>query len=130
MAFNVLVSDHFLNAHGHFVFTYPPSVFKRPSDINQVEFSKKKNFTLSCNYLLYPKCFGRQTHISSRSFKTKLACLLNGLIKWLNPREGKKKRILFSDWLPEREKWTHLACSGFPAFVPQGQLLFLCFLAI
>ena len=41
MVFNALVSDHFLNAHGHFVITCPPSVFKRPSDINQ-NFLKRK----------------------------------------------------------------------------------------
>ena len=31
------------------------------------------------------------------------------------------KRILHSDWLPERARWDHLASSGFPALVPQGK---------
>ena len=28
------------------------------------------------------------------------------------------KRILCSDWLPERARWTYLARSGLPALVP------------
>ena len=36
---------------------------------------------------------------------------------WLNPRAGKMKRILCSDWLPERAEWAFLARSGFPASV-------------
>ena len=40
MVLNVLVSDHFLNAHGHFFITCLPPVFKRPSDINE-NFLKK-----------------------------------------------------------------------------------------
>ena len=43
----------------------------------------------------------------------------------LNPRAGKMKRILRSNWLPERARWAHLARSGFPALVPQEQVLFL-----
>ena len=43
---------------------------------------------------------------------------------WLNPRAGKMKRILRSDWLPEREKWAHLARLGLSALVPQEKLLF------
>ena len=31
------------------------------------------------------------------------------------------KRILHSDWVPERARWDHLASSGFPALVPQGE---------
>ena len=41
------------------------------------------------------------------------------LIKWLAPRAGKMKRILCSDWLPERARWAHLARSGLPAIFPQ-----------
>jgi len=41
MVFNALVSNHFLNAHAHFIITCPPSVFKRPSDINH-NFLKRK----------------------------------------------------------------------------------------
>ena len=39
-------------------------------------------------------------------------------IIWLAPRAGKVKRILCSDWLPERARWAHLALSGFPALIP------------
>ena len=35
-------------------------------------------------------------------------------IIWLAPRLGKIKRILCSDCLPERARWTYHACSGFP----------------
>ena len=31
---------------------------------------------------------------------------------WLNQRAGKIKRILRSDWLPERARWAQLARSG------------------
>ena len=40
--------------------------------------------------------------------------------------------IMWSDWLSKRERWTHLACSGFPALVTQEKVLvkldniFLC----
>ena len=34
------------------------------------------------------------------------------------------KRILCSDWLPEQERWTHLARSGFPVSVRQEKGLF------
>ena len=40
MVLNVLVSDHFLNAHGHFFITCLPPFFKRLSDINE-NFLKK-----------------------------------------------------------------------------------------
>ena len=45
--------------------------------------------------------------------------LLCWLIKWLAPLAGKMKRILCSDWLPERARWVHLARSGLPAIFPQ-----------
>ena len=76
--FNALVSDHFLNANGHFIITCPPSVFKRPSDINQ-NFLKRKILHWVVIIYCTLSVFGRQTHILSRNFKTKLACLLNGL---------------------------------------------------
>ena len=44
-----------------------------------------------------------------------------------NPRTNKVKRILHSDWLPERARWDHLASSGFPALVPQGKSYFLLY---
>ena len=33
------------------------------------------------------------------------------LIIWLAPRAGKMNQILRCDWLPERARWSHLACS-------------------
>ena len=44
---------------------------------------------------------------------------------WLNRRAGKMKRALFSHWLPERVRQAHLTPSGFPALVPQEQVIFL-----
>ena len=40
---------------------------------------------------------------------------------FLNPRAGKIKRIMCSDWLPE-----HLAASGYPALVPQDNVVVIC----
>ena len=40
-------------------------------------------------------------------------------------RVGKMKQILHSDWLPEQERWVHLAHSGFPAFFSHEKVLFL-----
>ena len=40
------------------------------------------------------------------------------VMKFLNPRGGKIKRTMRSDWLPE-----HLAVSGHPALVPQDKVL-------
>ena len=34
-------------------------------------------------------------------------------IIWLAPRAGNMKRILCSDWLPERARWAYLTRSGF-----------------
>ena len=48
--------------------------------------------------------------------------ILTSNITWLNPQAGKMKRILCSDWLPERARWAQLTYSGFPAFVPQEQV--------
>ena len=44
---------------------------------------------------------------------------ISRFIIWLAPRAGKMKRILCSDWLPERARWAYLARSGLPALVPQ-----------
>ena len=41
------------------------------------------------------------------------------LIIWLNLRAGKMKRMLRSDWLPERPRWALPARLGFPALVLQ-----------
>ena len=40
------------------------------------------------------------------------------VVIFLNPRAGKIKRIMRSDWLSE-----HLAASGYPALVPQDKVL-------
>ena len=47
------------------------------------------------------------------------------LSTWLNLRAGKTKRILHSDWLPERARWAHLSRWGCPGLVPQVKVLFL-----
>ena len=44
---------------------------------------------------------------------------LMAFIIWLAPRAGKMKRILCSDWLPERARWAYFARLGLPALVPQ-----------
>ena len=36
-------------------------------------------------------------------------------IIWLAPQAGKMNQIARCDWLPERARWNHLACSGLPA---------------
>ena len=36
-------------------------------------------------------------------------------IIWLAPRVDKMTQISRCDWLPERERWSHLSCSGLPA---------------
>ena len=46
-------------------------------------------------------------------------------IIWLNPQAAKMKRILHSDWLPERARLSHPARSGFPALIPQVKVIFL-----
>ena len=45
-------------------------------------------------------------------------------MKWQNPRNEKMKRILRSDWLPERARWAHFPRSGFPVLVPREKVLF------
>ena len=41
------------------------------------------------------------------------------LSRRISPRAGKMKRILCSDWLPERARWAYLARSGLRALFPQ-----------
>ena len=52
-------------------------------------------------------------------------CRTIALIIWPNPQAGKMKRILFSDWLPERVRSANLAHSGFPPLVPQEKVPFI-----
>ena len=71
--------------------------------------------------------YGYQMKVPRVSAITRVDCIvyyrnltrIRGLIIWLAPRAGKTKRILFSDWLPERARWAYLARSGLPALVPQ-----------
>ena len=37
------------------------------------------------------------------------------LIIWLALQAGNKNQIMYCDWLPEGERWSHLARSGLPA---------------
>ena len=41
------------------------------------------------------------------------------IIKWQAPRAGKMRRILCSDWLHEREKWSDTTRTGLPVLFPQ-----------
>ena len=40
---------------------------------------------------------------------------IGDFIIWLNPRVGKMKRFLCSDWLPLRARWANRTRSEFPA---------------
>lgn len=42
-------------------------------------------------------------------------CTVAAFIIRVVPQAGKVKRILSSDWLPERAIYSYLACSGLPA---------------
>ena len=42
-------------------------------------------------------------------------CYLMVFIIWPAPRAGKMNQIARCNWLPERERWSHLARSGLPA---------------
>ena len=44
---------------------------------------------------------------------------ISTLITSLAAPKGNMKRILCSDWLPERARWAHLARSGLPALIPR-----------
>ena len=52
-------------------------------------------------------------------------CGTIALIIWPNPRAGKMKPILCSDWLPERGRSAYLARLVFPPLVPQEKVLFI-----
>ena len=69
----------------------------------------------------YQFCESRQLNMSTlrMTAEAKVRSNLMCIITWLVPRAGKMKRILCSDWLPERGQWVYRACSGFPALVPQ-----------
>ena len=67
---------------------------------------------------------------SSPKVRTPLGCvplasMLRSFNIWLNPRAGKMKRILRSNWLPKQASRVHLARLGFSALVPQEHVLFL-----
>ena len=69
----------------------------------------------------YQFCESRQLNMSTLRMTAEAKVRSNPMciITWLVPRAGKMKRILCSDWLPERGRWVYRACSGFPALVPQ-----------
>ena len=41
------------------------------------------------------------------------------IIIWQAPRAGSMRRILFSDWLPERARWSDTARAGLPVLFSQ-----------
>ena len=48
------------------------------------------------------------------------AChIINWIIIWQAPRAGSMRRILCSDWLPERARWSDTARPGLPVSFPQ-----------
>lgn len=53
------------------------------------------------------------------SVSSKRARPISSLIIWLNPREGKMKWVLCSEWLIERARWLFIAGSGLPALILQ-----------
>ena len=57
--------------------------------------------------------------MKKRRFIRLVYLVLSSPIIWVNPRAGKVKRILCSDWLSERTRWTYLTSLGFSALVPQ-----------
>ena len=56
----------------------------------------------------------------SRSYNVDMITKVTMYI-WLNPRERKIKRIISSDWLPERARW-----SGFPVLAPKKKYKSFC----
>ena len=52
--------------------------------------------------------------------QTTLKSVLITFIIWLALRAGKMSQILRCDWLPERARWSYLACSGLPVARPLG----------
>ena len=53
-----------------------------------------------------------------------MAGMIRTFIIWLHLRAHKMKRILRSDWLPERARWSCLARSVFPSLVRKKSYLF------
>ena len=98
----------------------PLSLKKHPiasltSWINLVIFVSWSN-GMQWRYMLYwgPSVSSKRTRPIS-SFITMI---------WLNPREGKMKRVLCSDWLIDRARWLFIAGSGLPALILPKKILF------
>ena len=53
--------------------------------------------------------------------------LLRSLIVWLAPRACKIKRVLCSDWLPERARWTRWAARDCPLCSRKSEILWCVF---
>jgi len=47
-----------------------------------------------------------------------LLSAINLLIIWQAPQAGSMRRILCSDWLPERARWSDTVCPGLPVSFP------------
>ena len=62
---------------------------------------------------------GSNAFLPLRSTNSKTIHVIFCFIIWVAPQAGKMKRLLCSDWLPERARWAYLASSGFPALFPQ-----------
>ena len=45
--------------------------------------------------------------------------IVSWFIVWQAPEAGSMRRILCSDWLPERARWSDTARSGLPVLLPQ-----------
>ena len=60
----------------------------------------------------YQFCESRQLNMSTLRMTAEAKVRSNPMrtVTWLVPRSGKMKRILCSDWLPERERWFYRAC--------------------
>ena len=48
-----------------------------------------------------------------------ICCLVSPFIIWQAPRAGSMRRILCSDWLPERARWSDTTRPGLPVSFPQ-----------
>ena len=55
----------------------------------------------------------------ARAFKTDLWLTVFIIIIWQAPQAGSMRRILCSDWLPERARWSDTARPGLPVSFPQ-----------
>ena len=45
--------------------------------------------------------------------------IVSWFIVWQAPKVGSMRRIMCSDWLPERARWSDTARSGLPVLLPQ-----------